>query len=267
MKLQPRPVEKPWGRTSLPGFMPFAGGRRVGEIRFEAPDRRALPLLVKYIFTSERLSIQVHPDDQQAQARGLAHGKSECWYVVDAEPGAMLALGFRDEVDRERLRAAVLDGSIVGLVDWRPARQGDIFSVPAGTVHAIGAGVSLIEVQQSSDVTYRLYDYGRPRELHLEDALAVADRRPCSGEPAACAESGGRRILVERPHFTLVHLARGNVADPFGGRDRFVIPLHGEVDGASLGDCLFVPAGTPMRCSADAELLLAAAGDANALTH
>ena len=260
MKLVAEYVEKPWGRTSLPdGFDPPEAGRRIGELWFAAPDGRALPLLVKYIFTSERLSVQVHPDDAQAQARGLAHGKSECWYIVDAEPGASLALGFREEVDRDRLRTAALDGSIERLLDWRPLQAGDSFYVPAGTVHAIGSGISLVEVQQPSDVTYRLYDYGRPRELHLEEALDVADRSPCPD-----AAEGDGRTLVASPHFTLLRLKGGGVADELSGRQRWAIPLSGTVEAgdgrAGAGECLLVEPGVALSRSEDCVLLLAAAG-------
>ena len=262
MKLTSHAVEKPWGRSELPPqFAPHANGERMGEIWFEAPDGRALPLLVKYIFTSERLSVQVHPDDAQARARGLPNGKTECWYILDADPGATLALGFRQEVGEEALRAAALDGSIEDLMDWKPVRAGDFFYVPAGTVHAIGAGISLIEVQQQSDTTYRLYDYGRPRELHLDDGLAVAERRPYSDELLAHVEPGASRTLVPGPHFTL-HYVEG-APEPFAAGDRFAIPLRGTVSAGGEegkpGDCLFVPEGTPLSASDGAALLVAAA--------
>jgi mannose-6-phosphate isomerase len=257
MKLLRREVEKPWGRAGL------AGGkdRKIGEIWFEPPDRRALPLLVKQIFTSGKLSVQVHPDDAQARARGLPNGKSECWYVLDAEPGALLGLGFREQIGKDRLRAAARDGSIEALLDWRPVRRGDFFYVPAGTVHAIGAGLSLIEVQQPSETTYRLYDYGRPRALHLDDAVDVADTGPC---PAACrthVEGDADRVLVDGPHFTLIHIADGK-AEALADRQRWAMPLSGSVrcgDAvAAAGDCLLVEPGQAI--SAEGRLLLAAAG-------
>lgn len=177
-KLPIRTVAKPWGREVLPA--PFAPppGEKIGEIWFEPPPD--LPsLLVKYIFTSEKLSVQVHPDDDQARAAGHgANGKEECWLVIDAEPGATLGVGFRETLSREQIRAAALDGSIEQLLVWHPVREGDFFYIPANTVHAIGAGISLIEVQQNADITYRLYDYGRPRELHLDEGVAVARGEP-----------------------------------------------------------------------------------------
>jgi len=233
MRLDGRKVERPWGR----------GG--IGEIWFEAPDGRALPLLVKYLFTSERLSVQVHPDDAAARARGLAHGKDECWYVLAAEPGARIGLGFTQELGAEAVRKAALDGSIEEALGWHAVEAGDFLSVPAGTVHAIGAGLTLIEVQQPSDVTYRLYDYGRARELHLDEAIAVADRGPWR-QPRR--RGGG--VLLEGPHFAVARLAPGD-ADPFPDRPRFLLPLGGEPD------CLYLAPGEPLPAAAPA--LLAAA--------
>lgn len=222
-------------------------GNRIGEVWFTGGDE--LPLLAKYIFTSERLSVQVHPDDEQARARGLAQGKTECWYILDAEPDAVLGLGLVREVARDDLRRSALDGSIEQLVDWRPVRSGDFFFVPAGTVHAIGAGISLLEFQQNMDVTYRLYDYGRPRELHLDDGVAVAS----TGQyPAALIQHlspGEDRVLVDGPHFILAHAHE----DAFEDRQRWIIPVEGEVrtgDSVAVpGDCLLVEPGETVSAS------------------
>src|SRR3990167_1705670 len=195
--LPTHPVEKIWGRTDLPASFDCPPGARIGEIWFEPPP--AVPaLLVKYIFTSEKLSVQVHPGAGQAPA-GMS-GKEECWYILDAEPDARIAIGFDSPLGAGELRSAAIDGSIEQLLTWHEVRPGDFFYIPAGTVHAIGAGISLIELQQNCDITYRLYDYGRPRELHLDAAIEVAQRdphpdelrRPARREPAdpAC-----RRIL------------------------------------------------------------------------
>jgi mannose-6-phosphate isomerase len=199
-----REVEKPWGMDVLPAPFAASTGCRIGEIWFEPPAE--LPeLLVKYIFTSEALSVQVHPSDAQTEAKGLGRqGKEECWLIVAAEPGAKLGIGFNAGIDAQAMRAAALDGSIEDLLTWHPVRPGDFFYIPANTVHAIGAGVSLIEVQQNSDITYRLYDYGRPRELHLDEGIAVA-----SGEPYPLDRwhvhiaSRGSRVLVDGPLFLL----------------------------------------------------------------
>jgi mannose-6-phosphate isomerase len=240
MKLAPREVEKPWGRND-------GSGRRIGEIWFEAPDGRALPLLVKYLFTSEKLSVQVHPNDADARARGLPHGKSECWYVVAAEPGAKLALGLKQAMSEAELREAAADGSIEHRLDWIEARHGDFFSVPAGTIHAIGPGLSLIEIQQPSDVTYRLYDYGRDRELHVDDAVAVADRAPSPGSRRRAGP--GSATLLTAPPFSIAYVAAGE-ADPFAAGERWMLPLTGRA-----GECFHLEPGEPEPAEPGARLI------------
>ena len=198
-----RTVAKPWGCDVLPPPFHAPEGTRIGEVWFEPP--AALDqLLVKYIFTSEALSVQVHPSDGQTLAAGQGRqGKEECWLVIAAEPGAVLGIGFREPVDPASLRAAALDGSIEQLMVWHPVKAGDFFYIPANTVHAIGAGVSLIEVQQNSDITYRLYDYGRPRELHLDAAVAVAQAEPYAAHWHRTVRERGEVTLVEGPLFRL----------------------------------------------------------------
>lgn len=224
-RLRAVPVERVWGRTGIPaGFPRLADGVPVGEIWFEPPADAAL--LVKYLFTAERLSIQVHPDDAAAQARGHERGKDEAWYILDAEPDARIGLGLTHAVSRAALREAALDGSIEHLLDWRPVRAGELLYAPAGTIHAIGGGISLIEIQQNLDLTYRLYDYGRPRELHLDDGIAVADPHPWSPAPAdgkVLAQGGAFR--VER--WTVGGALRGPAV---------VVPLAtaGAIDGEAL---------------------------------
>jgi mannose-6-phosphate isomerase len=255
MKLDRRYVEKPWGRTGLPPMFDPPAGKRIGEVWFTGG--AGVPLLAKYIFTSERLSVQVHPDDEQARALGLKRGKSECWYVLEAEPDSTLGIGLKREVSAEALRGAALDGSIESLVDWRPVRAGDFYLVPAGTVHAIGAGLSLLEFQQNSDVTFRLYDYGRPRELHVDDAVAVASRGPYPAELATHLSAGDDRVLVDGPQFTLVQSREDRLRD----RQRWVIPLEGEVrsggDAAVPGECLLLEANEPLE-SRGARMLIGA---------
>jgi mannose-6-phosphate isomerase len=168
-------LDKIWGTTAVEPWFPPTD-RKIGEVWFESEVE--LPLLVKFIFTSERLSVQVHPDDAQAQARGLDRGKTEMWHILRADPGAQIGLGLRHKVDIETARKAALDGSIVDLIRWIDVHPGESYLVTAGTVHALGAGLAVCEIQQTSDTTYRLFDYGRPRELHLDDGLAVARLEP-----------------------------------------------------------------------------------------
>lgn len=201
-----RMVPKPWGKAQLPAPFTAPPGEVIGEVWFEPPPELSA-LLVKYIFTSEALSVQVHPSDAQTLAAGLGRqGKEECWLVIAAEPGARLAIGFREPVDAATMRAAALDGSIEDLLEWYAVAPGDFFYIPANTVHAIGAGVSLIEVQQNSDITYRLYDYGRPRELHLDEGLAVARGEPYAPRWRRKVPLSGAQTLFEGPPFRLDRL-------------------------------------------------------------
>jgi len=229
--------------------------QRIGEVWFT--DGADLPLLAKYIFTSERLSVQVHPDDGQARARGLPHGKTECWYILEADAGSTLGLGLKREVSTEELRSAALDGSIEDLLDWRAVRPCDFFLVPPGTIHAIGGGVSLIEFQQNADVTYRLYDYGRPRELHLDDAVAVACPTLYREALAQHLSAAEERTLVDGPIFELIL----SHTDALQGRQRWVIPLQGAVeagsDCAGPGDCLLVAPDERLECR-NARMLIGA---------
>ena len=227
-----RMVAKPWGKDVLPAPFVAPVGQRIGEVWFEPP--AALPgLLVKYLFTSEKLSVQVHPSDAQTIAQGLGHqGKTECWLVIGADPGAALGIGFGKTLDADQLRAAALDGSIEQLLEWIPVRSGDFFYIPANTVHAIGAGISLIEVQQNSDITYRLYDYGRPRALHLDAGIAVASGAPSDPALRRHIGPGGSVTLVDGPLFRLDRLA--GAPDPataarYAGAPVLVLPLQGEV--------------------------------------
>ncbi len=165
-----------WGAPETEPWLRNPEQRKIGEIWFSAPD--SVPILVKLLFTSDNLSVQVHPHDEYARRCHGSRGKTEIWHILRAEPGAQVAIGLREKITPERLRAAALSGEIMDLLNWIPARQGDTFFVPAGAVHAIGGGLALCEIQQHSDVTYRLYDYGRGRELHLDHALAVSIPEP-----------------------------------------------------------------------------------------
>lgn len=243
-RLQTLVVEKPWGRTEIPPDFGDFEGRRVGEIWFSHPGDGDAPILVKFLFTSERLSIQVHPDDKAAAAAGYPRGKEECWLVLDAEPGAELGVGLTGATTCEALRAAALDGSIIDMVDWRAAKPGDFVYNQAGTIHAIGAGLTVVEVQQNVDCTYRLYDYGRPRELHLDAGLAVSETAPRPDARDSKVEPAENRLLVDGPHFRLLHLSGPEAAAllPHGNADYIFTPLSRgcSIDGevVALGECV-----------------------------
>ncbi len=200
-------VEKPWGRVDIPRDFGDFGGRRIGEIWFSPPTGDAAPILVKFLFTSERLSIQVHPGDEEARAAGYPRGKEECWLILDADPDAELGVGLTGPTTHDALRTAALDGSIVGMIDWRPSKTDDFVYNPAGTIHAIGPGLTVVEVQQNVDCTYRLYDYGRPRELHLDEGLKVSTLAPAHDPRDTVVDPHTNRMLVRGPHFYLAQLA------------------------------------------------------------
>jgi mannose-6-phosphate isomerase len=206
MRLLPVAVEKPWGRLRLPDGFPDTGGRRIGEIIHQDPRPEKPPLLVKHLFTTEPLSIQVHPDDATARELGFASGKTEAWLVLAADPGACIGIGTRSPLDAEALAAAAADGTLEALLEWHPVQAGDSFLVPAGTVHAIGAGVALLEVQQNSDVTFRLFDYGRPRPLQVEAAVRAAEARPYD-LALHTHWAGGDLLLAACPSFSMTGLS------------------------------------------------------------
>ena len=156
------------------------------------------PLLVKLLFPNDKLSVQVHPNDAEAQALGQPRGKTECWYVLEAKPGAEVALGLKDGVDRAAVERAVAAGTMEDLLRMLPVSTGDMVFVDAGTVHAIGPGVVLLETQQTSDITYRMYDYGRPRELHLEQGLAVMRTGTRAGKVEPRQMDGSTRLIEEQ---------------------------------------------------------------------
>jgi len=264
-RLVPRRVEKVWGRRDLPACFGSVASDAdpVGEIWFEDPRGGAPALLVKYLFTSEKLSIQVHPDDALARAHGLPSGKDEAWFVLAAEPGAVIGLGLTRVVDKAALRQAALDGSLEALVDWRPVEAGETYYSSAGTIHAIGAGLQLVEVQQNADVTYRLYDYGRPRELHLDAAIEAADPGPWRVTAGSGATGDHRNILAEGSRLVLERW-QGPLRADLGAtpsRPVWLIPLVGEVSldetPVEAGGVWLVEGGGTLELGAQADLLVA----------
>jgi mannose-6-phosphate isomerase len=268
-RLVARRIEKVWGQRDLPpGFGTVADNAEpIGEIHFEDPRGGRPELLVKYLFTAERLSIQVHPGDEAAQALGHPCGKDEAWLVVSAEPNAEIAIGLRHAVAKGELRAAALDGRIEELVHWRRVQAGDSYYSPAGTIHAIGPGLTLVEIQQNCDVTFRLYDYGRPRELHLDAAIEAA--APVTYQPPhqpyVVAEA--REILADGPAFVLERWRRGGSgrieAEP--GRPIWVVPVRGggTIDGALLepGSAWLVEGKAEVAIAEGADLLVSYPGE------
>ena len=204
-----RTTPKPWGRLDLG---PWASKNHqdspVGEISFdsgEAGERDRL-LLLKLLFTGETLSIQVHPDDAAAKSMGMESGKSEAWYVLAAEDGAQVAVGLKRPLTQLEFRKAALDASLDGLLDWQEAATGDVFYVPAGTVHAIGAGLVIAEIQQRNETTFRVWDHGRSCELHIEQAIAVARLEPASSRKLSRHITVEHSELMSCPFFTLERL-------------------------------------------------------------
>lgn len=209
-----------WGRRSLQPFFDQVFENPVGEVWFQcegdprifgdaadAQHPNVCPLLVKLLYTSDRLSVQVHPDDDYAQQHHQTLGKTEAWYVLDSQPPGEVAVGFRESLTPERLKAAAQTGEIEHLLNWKTVRAGDVIFTPAGTVHAIGAGLTICEIQENSDITYRLYDYGRPRELHLEHGARVSHLGPHREQPKPTPLNHWRDELVVSEYFRIERLS------------------------------------------------------------
>ena len=264
-RLNEHRVPKPWGRTRLPECFGSSNGARLDEIWFQRDGDSEDALLVKYLFTSERLSVQVHPDDDAAAAAGHERGKDEAWLILDAEPGAEIAIGLKEQLSAETLRASALDGSIVDRLDWRAVSRGDAFYSPAGTLHAIGAGLTLLEVQQNADITYRFFDYGRDRELHLDEAVAAADTESSPARSVERPLGNGRSLLVQGPKFTVERWSAGH-RRPRASKEAplWLINLGGctLANGQLLDECsVWIAEGdADIEIDAGAELLVAYEG-------
>jgi mannose-6-phosphate isomerase len=173
------------------------------------------PVLVKLIDARDNLSVQVHPDDEYALRVEGEYGKTEVWYVVDADPGASLIYGFKEEISMDDFRNAIETDTLLDRVNTVPVKRGDVFLIRSGTLHAIGKGLLIAEIQQNSNTTYRVYDYGRvgtdgkPRALHIEKALQVTNRKPCERPSGAAASQDGshqRELLAQCDYFTAAHV-------------------------------------------------------------
>lgn len=240
-----RAVTKPWGVANpRPWTKPRCDGTPIGELWYErtGADRTPPSLLLKLLFTSQPLSIQVHPDDAFARSIGLPNGKTEAWYIVEAAAGAKVALGLSRSCSPQQLRRAIEDGSIAELVVWRSVVAGDVVSVPAGTIHAIGAGLVIAEIQQHSDTTFRLFDYGRQRDLHLDCAVAAANTGVGEAHAQAIHVSGERTLLVANQHFVLerIVLPPESIWCLEADRETWLLALSGS---ATIGSVKIVAGG------------------------
>ena len=249
-KLATKIVEKPWGKCGIDPRFRVDGDRKVGEIWFEPPPGRELDVMVKYLFTTERLSIQVHPDDATAQERGYPRGKDECWIVLDVDEEAELAVGTHQEVEPGEVIEAARSGQIVGMMDWKRPSKGDFIYNPAGTIHALGPGLTILEIQQAVDLTYRLYDYGRPRELHLEEAAEVVDPHPHHHQLDTRIE-GHSKLLVDGPHFGVAWCVGEPPELPRTMRDVQLLPIDQPVGIVKPGECALIDEGAArtLMCS------------------
>ncbi len=242
-------VSKPWGSTDLrPWSRLGRRGAPIGELWFEraAASAPEPALLLKLLFTTQPLSIQVHPDDDYARSVGLPHGKTEAWYVVAADAEAQIALGLKHRVTAPELRTAIENRSISELVRWQHVERDEAVLVPAGTIHAIGAGLVIAEIQQRSDATFRLFDYGSQRALHIDDAVGAAFAGPALPQRAPKQLSVVRRLLAVSRYFVLeqvcLPLDSNWELDVEG--EAWIIGLGGEATfgsiSISIGEVLFV---------------------------
>jgi mannose-6-phosphate isomerase len=239
-----RTKPKLWGSSDLrPWSDVSTSDGPIGELWFERPGL-AVPetaLLLKLLFTTAPLSIQVHPDDTFARSIGLPNGKTEAWYILSAVAGAEVAVGLNTPRSAADLRAAITDGSIADIVHWQPVYPGDVIFIPAGTIHAIGAGIVLAEIQQRSDATFRLFDYGRQRELHIENAVAVATAGPLGPQSRPQRLSGSRTGLIVNAHFVVeqIDLAPDSVWTLDAPSETWLLAIEGH---AQLGPTRLSPA-------------------------
>ena len=275
VRLEPKFVERTWGAADLSPWFPTPpppAGDPYGEVWLTSDDcgtseglsLRALmeregarllgrqvkpafggrfPILVKFLFTSAKLSLQVHPDDAYAEIHEKSPGKTEMWYVLRANEGATIAAGFTRQFETAEVRASLKDRSLESLVKWWPAQAGETYFTPAKTVHAVGAGLVICEIQQNSDVTYRLWDYGRPRPLHIEESMAVAELGPHPGPATANGNT-----LVECPYFVTERHSIESRFEAASDPDRFHLLIvtdgEGKIGDRAMraGDCWLVPA-------------------------
>lgn len=305
IKILPEFVPRPWGcRTLAPLFeMPSGVSDPIGEVWLTSMDCRValtdskeptgtlgefwsqllavergsstegferFPLLLKFIFTAEKLSVQVHPGDKYAQQNeDEPWGKTEAWHILHAEPDAWVKVGFQDGVSSDQVEAAWGKPEMEGLLNHLPVATGDTVFVPAGTVHAIGPGLCLCEIQQYSDVTYRVYDYGRlgldgnPRQLHLEKARAVANLKAVSAGRLSSFSVEAMGRLVANPYFAIRDCQFGGSFKVAPNSESFDVFVICDGNGTARNEGRkwnFRPGDTYLRTSNDSEVVIEGKG-------
>ena len=244
-------AHKPWGVEDLAPWSGLDGsGNPIGELRFQRENESepVSRLLLKLLFARQSLSIQVHPDDAFAQSIGLPNGKTEAWYILSAAPDARIAVGLKRRLTAKQLRQSIRDESIADLVRWRPVLAGDVVLVPAGTIHAIGGGIVLAEIQQRSDATFRLFDFGRQRNLDEDSAVAVSDAEPIRAQARPRRLNAERNALIMSRYFVLeqIELAADSKWTLNADRETWLLVTVGAAMvghiGATVGDVVFAEA-------------------------
>jgi mannose-6-phosphate isomerase len=230
------------------------------------------PLLIKTIFAKEKLSVQVHPDDKMAWKYGEPRGKTECWYALAAEPGAEVAVGVKPGTTLAEIQEGISAGTLEDRLNMVPVTAGDLIYVDAGTVHSIWPGSILLETQQNADVTYRMYDYGRPRELHIEKSLEAAKLTTRAGKVAPL-ELADRTLLIDVEYFRIeripvkAKLTSENLLGASGRRGLeylFAASGTGRLTGAGFEPVDLPPSGIVAVPAASPEFVLEDAGLENA---
>ncbi len=221
---------------------------------------KEFPILIKFIDAMDNLSVQVHPTKEYCEKTGKGRSKTECWYIIDCEEDARLLLGFKDKITPEQFKKSIEDGNLTDYVDSVKVKPGDFFFIDSGTLHAICKGVLLAEVQESSNTTYRIFDYnrlgkdGKPRELHVADALGVTKLEKYSQPDFGGSEDGDKKLLCDCDLFTVNHISVDGELKDFADETSFVSLLvmsgNGELEACgekirlTKGDSIFIPAGS-----------------------
>lgn len=231
------------------------------------------PLLIKFIDAKDNLSIQVHPDDEYAMTHEGEYGKTEMWYIMDADEGSYLYYGFNRNITKEEYEKRIADNTLLEVLNKVEVKKGDVFFIPSGTVHAIGAGILICEIQQNSNTTYRVYDYdrrdvnGNPRQLHIKQATEVSCLEKSPEQSMPKAVSDGIKELARCKYFTVskIDVNGEKTISAEDGSFRSLIFLSGcgtltvgdEVIEAKKGDSIFVPAqNTEYKISGQCEIIL-----------